>query len=318
MKTWQSLAWLCLLGRVALGKTGFKNFESVHEMPEGWEVVGSPDADMKLRFTIALAPVSSQRESYYPLNRPQSHMKTSGLHLIERILFGRADLEQEKQGGLEETLRKVSDPKSPQYGLYLGKEEVDALLTPSPAGVKAVLNWLNQSTIQETDIRLHGQWIDFLATPQQADNMMDANFLIYQSLVDNNISSVRTRQVSLPQDVIPYVNMIHPTTYFTPVKPHQPEIQSFRVDTTTEPDASCNTKITPKCLRDLYRIRGVTPNPKTSGFIGVAGFLGEYPAQSDLTQFLEELSEAGRGASYTSSTLLGKICLRLACLLSIS
>lgn len=178
-------------------------------------------------------------------------------------------------------------------------------MKPTSQGINVVMDWLNQSSIHRSDIRIHGEWIDFVATARQADEMMDAEFLSYRSLVDTKTTNIRTRQVSLPQDVITYVKLIHPTTHFEPTKPRQPEIQSFRVADTNEPDASCSRSITPKCLRDLYHIRGVTPDPSKSGFIGVAGFLGEYPAQSDLTQFLQEYAEGVQDAKYTSSSHLG-------------
>jgi tripeptidyl-peptidase-1 len=179
-------------------------------------------------------------------------------------------------------------------------------LKPSREGVKAVIDWLKQSEIQQDDIRTNGAWINFVATARQADEMMGANFLAYRSLVDGETTNIRTRQVSLPPEVFKSVKLIHPTTHFAPIKPRKPEIQSLRVDDINEPDASCSKTITPKCLRDLYHIQGVIPDPAKSGFIGVPGFLGEFPAQSDLTQFMKENAAAGEAANYTSSTLLGQ------------
>jgi hypothetical protein len=58
MRIWQNLASLCLLGQCFVSaKTGLESFESVSEIPEGWEVVGSPDANERLQFNVLLAPV---------------------------------------------------------------------------------------------------------------------------------------------------------------------------------------------------------------------------------------------------------------------
>jgi tripeptidyl-peptidase-1 len=189
--------------------------------------------------------------------------------------------------------------------MHLSKGEVEALSRPVPGATKTVIDWLQQSGVQSDDVEIHGEWIHFSATVQNADEMMNAKFLTYQNLIDGEITITRTREVSLPQNILQLVNLIHPTTHFTSIKSQQPEIKSYVVNDGNEVDASCKTIITPKCLRDLYNIKGITPDPKTSGFIAVAGFLGEYPAQADLAQFAKEFAPWGLDANFTSSLHLG-------------
>jgi tripeptidyl-peptidase-1 len=207
---------------------------------------------------------------------------------------------------LEKTLRAISDPEDSQYGIHLGKDELAEIVKPSTEGKDAVLNWLRTSTISANEIQVEREWINFAATIQQANNMMHATFLNYQSTTDDSIFVTRTNQVYVPQDVFPYIKLIHPTTHFTQPRLQQPQMRSFSTDDTKDTDPSCKTAITPKCLRDLYNIKGVTPDPARSGFIGVAGFLGEYPLRTDLTQFVKENAEWAQSANYTSSVLYGK------------
>jgi len=60
MQLWQNLVCLGLWGQaLSLAiSTDMKVFESLSGIPDGWEVAGTPLADIRLRFRIALAPVS--------------------------------------------------------------------------------------------------------------------------------------------------------------------------------------------------------------------------------------------------------------------
>jgi hypothetical protein len=66
MREWQNLAWLglggCAFG-LSIGST-MKTFDSLHAIPEGWKEAGTPDAEIKLQFRIALAPVSFTFSSF--------------------------------------------------------------------------------------------------------------------------------------------------------------------------------------------------------------------------------------------------------------
>lgn len=212
------------------------------------------------------------------------------------------DIKQEKKGLLEKTLREVSDPKGPRYGRYLSQDELQAIMKPSAAGEKAVLDWLKDSAIQQEDIRINGNWISFSATTEQANELMDTNFLTYRSTSMDDVTIVRTRTVFLPQSILPYVQLVHPTTQFSRVRHRGSPIDPFQRATVKETAVACDRSTTPKCLRDLYKIEGVIPDEK-SGFIGVAGFLDEYPSHSDLDVMISKTAPWAKGASYTSYAL---------------
>lgn len=130
---------------------------------------------------------------------------------------------------------------------------------------------------------------------------MDTEFLAYKS-TSQDLAIVRTRNVFLPQSIMQYVQMIHPTTHFSTKEPQPSPVQSF-LRAAVKAAVPCEKSTTPQCLRDLYKIGGVVPSKDTSGFIGIAGFLDEYPSHSDLDSMIAKTSPWAKGANYTSYSL---------------
>lgn len=81
--------------------------------------------------------------------------------------------------------------------------------------------------------------------------------------------------------------MIQPTTRFGQVRPQslqidhvfeQGEVAGFAQEAAKIPTqqlnvTSCNTTITPECLRALYKVGETQANPNAPGFFAVNGFL---------------------------------------------
>lgn len=203
---------------------------------------------------------------------------------------------------LEQTIRQVSDPSSPQYGRYLSRDQLYDIMKPPVVAEKAVLDWLKAAGIEKQEN--NGNWISFTCTVKQADDLMDARFLTYRSTSKQDLTIVRTRDVFLPQNIVHYVQLIHPTTHFSKVRDHVNSMEFLQRTVDDNSAVSCDALTTPTCLRDLYRIGGVVPDAQ-SGFIGIAGFLGEYPAHSDLDIMIAKTAPWAKGANYTSYSLKG-------------
>lgn len=151
---------------------------------------------------------------------------------------------------------------------------------------------------------MNGNWISFSSTAQEADYLMDTEFLTYRSTTsEQDLAIVRTRNVFLPQSIMQYVQMIHPTTHFSTKAPQPNPVQLFSRVETKKVAVPCEKSTTPQCLRDLYKIVGVVPNKDTSGFVGIAGFLDEYPSHSDLDSMIAKTSPWAKDANYTSYSL---------------
>lgn len=58
---------------------------------------------------------------------------------------------------------------------------------------------------------------------------------------------------------------------------------------TASAPASCDSIVTPACLQDLYGIPSTMSTEQSKNGIGIAGYVGQYASDSDLTRFLTNL-----------------------------
>jgi tripeptidyl-peptidase-1 len=63
-------------------------------------------------------------------------------------------------------------------------------------------------------------------------------------------------------------------------------------------DPSCNTTITPSCLKQLYNATGVTPSAHVDNSIGINGFLGQFANKQDLQSFYTALVPEALNSSF--------------------
>lgn len=219
---------------------------------------------------------------------------------------------QPNQDLFEQQFQDISNPDSANYGKHFTRDELKALLRPSNEASRAVINWLKASGVQDADIEDDGEWIKFAADINQVEAMLDTKFNLYQSIVKPSISKIRTLQYSLPQELLQYIDLVTPTTRFAQIKPQGNEVHDKEIigDIATIAsavnDTACNVTITPTCLRDLYNIKGFTPNPKQCGFIGVSGFLEQYAQYGDLAQWQPTYAPWATEANFTWTSINGK------------
>ena len=107
---------------------------------------------------------------------------------------------------------------------------------------------------------------------------------------------VRAMSYSLPRELHSHIGVVTPTTYFgtmrsmratnflqpnskpVPVSAIAPESNSINA----VPPTSCNTKITPSCLRTLYNTASYVVAGGSNNTLGVTGYLQEYANKADL------------------------------------
>lgn len=58
----------------------------------------------------------------------------------------------------EQTLYDISSPSHASYGKHMKRDELKALLRPQPEATGAVLRWLEESGIPESNIVDDGEW----------------------------------------------------------------------------------------------------------------------------------------------------------------
>ncbi|PPJ59300.1 hypothetical protein CBER1_04225 [Cercospora berteroae] len=212
----------------------------------------------------------------------------STIHL--QIALSYSNLDQ-----LESRLKEVSVPGSPQYGQYLDLEEINKLFYPSKESAEVVTDWLKDNGATSISSDGHTIWLE--TTIELANKMLSANFQLY---TDDFEDKLRTSQYSLPDDMIPYVDFVSPTTYFGGPKAHE---QADRQEPSTNDDEweqSClrlfavqnrdnqieeMALLTPTCLQKLYNIGDYQADPRSGSNVGFGNFLNQSTSYSDLEQF---------------------------------
>jgi tripeptidyl-peptidase-1 len=86
-------------------------------------------------------------------------------------------------------------------------------VAPRPETVKIVKDWLASAGIQTTKLSQAGDWIGFAPTVQQANELFDADFTIYEHSATGS-QQIRTLSYSLPASLRSHVNLVHPTTSY--------------------------------------------------------------------------------------------------------
>ena len=246
--------------------------EELRHVPEGWNSVGVPDSSRSLHFRIAMT--------------------------------------QSKDGLFEQTLLDISTPGHSRYGKHLKREELKDILRPTPQATSAVMDWLETAGIY--NIEENGEWINFVTTTAQAESLLDTRFAIYRHEL-SNIDKVRTLRYSVPDDLHRYIDMIQPTTRFGDVRPQGSQVLDVKRLSKAQSkiaaaNSSCDTAITPDCLKQLYSIptQGVQlKDNETSGFAAFTNYLEEYPRYADLATFENKYAPYANGENFTWTGING-------------
>lgn len=221
-------------------------------VPAGWTLAGTPDEDSLQTFTLALT-----------------------MQNIDQ---------------LESELLDVSTPGSANYGQHWDDDAVSSFFAPSSDALSDVTSWLENAGV--SDYTVDGAFVDFAATVDTANSLLNAS---YQQFTNNGTTKLRTLSYSLPSSVDEHIVLVDPGLYIgrstafapTPSKKTMPVVKSKRLATNTTVDASCQTAITPACLKELYNVGNYTPQASSGSTVGFGSFLGESALYSDLFDFEE-------------------------------
>ncbi|PIA98116.1 Tripeptidyl-peptidase sed4 [Cercospora beticola] len=238
--------------------------------------------------TLAAIHEQLSRLPYGWKESSQSVPDNSTIHL--QIALSYSNLDQ-----LESRLKEISDPGSSQYGQYLDLEDINKLFAPSKESAEVVTNWLKNNGA--TSITSDGHTVCFETTIELANKMLSANFQLY---TDDFEDKLRTSQYSLPDDLIPYIDFVSPTTYFGSPKAHGiryrevPPIyddawqesctRTFTIQTRDREMLSVDL-LTLSCLRKHYNIGDYQADPHSGSNVGFGNFLNQSASYSDLEQF---------------------------------
>lgn len=186
-------------------------------------------------------------------------------------------LEMEHIDSLESELSKVSDPKSPKYGLHWDKAEVHQNFAPSLETTSATLDWLAESGVY--NYSLDWIFIDFSTDVATADRLLNASFHYYTNGVTTQL---RTESYSVPDKLQQIVQLISPGVYLGLPNVLQPSIQRSVMSRTENP---CLQAISPLCLKQMYNMTDYKPSTTSGSTIGFSSFLNQSALYQDLFEF---------------------------------
>ncbi|EIW59803.1 subtilisin-like protein, partial [Trametes versicolor FP-101664 SS1] len=235
----------------------------------------------------------------------------------------RIGLKQDKFDELVTSLYEVSDPAHERYGQHLSKEEVAALVAPHPDSVDLVEEWLSAHGLDvASSQRSHaGDFVTIRVSVAQAEKMLGTQYNVYRHGKSDDYV-IRTMNYSLPNVLHEHVTVVAPTTYFSTMKSMKATSFVQEDGPTIESDAefahllkgpsslatvptSCNTVITPACLRALYNTTTYVPKATAKNSLGVAGYLEEFANRADLQTFFSRFRTDAVGGTFTTVRVNG-------------
>ncbi|KAJ5375948.1 hypothetical protein N7509_012834 [Penicillium cosmopolitanum] len=257
-----SLAVISLLASTAAADV----FESLPGIPDGWRYSRTPSANQPIKLNFGLTQ--------------------EGLHEFENALLD------------------MSTPGHRDYGKHFqSHDEMKRMLQPSDDSLHSVQNWLESAGVK--DVQRDADWLTVHTTVEKANDLLHANFQYYVNR-HKHVERLRTLEYSLPKAVVPHVNVVSPTTRFGQLKPNRATIHSkakaadeaFR-QAALSPSASCDTAITPECLKSIYNVGDYKPQNDNGNKVAFASYLEQYARYEDLALFEKNLAPYANGDNFT-------------------
>ncbi|KAJ7163455.1 tripeptidyl peptidase A [Mycena crocata] len=214
---------------------------------------------------------------------------------------------------LEALLKNTSDPSHPSYGNHLSKERVHALSTPSNDTLEIVQTWLATHGATSVKWSASQDWVSAAVPVSAAERMLSTRFGVFEHARSGH-RVVRALSYSLPTDLLPHIDFVHPTTAFLDPLRHgvgrfsaeTDELAARRSQLEKRPVVlnqsdfpSCVAVVDPPCVRKLYNIGNYTPDASLKNRIGVAGYLNIWARADSMTLYLNDYIPESIGSNYT-------------------
>ena len=242
----------------------------------------------------------------------------SNLHRGDEILMEVSDPESKKYGKhltAEEVIRCPSLARTARLILA----QIIELFAPAQESIDAVHNWLVSSGIESSRIALSRgrNWLNVNASITEVEALLKAEYKVYEHSTGQK--HIACEEYSVPQNVSQHIDLIMPTVHFDTkivgdpkqrikkrdpqaFKPGSSENNGFLpkkgptilgpgadADVAPQPFAltTCNTQITPDCLRALYNF---TNGTLAKSSYAVVEYTPQAYLQTDLNLFYSNLA----------------------------
>lgn len=140
-----------------------------------------------------------------------------------------------KQPGLQELrarLDEISNPSHQDYGLHVSRDLLNRYQAVSPTAIQEVVSWLEDHGISK--FRVEDTWIRFNATVGQVEKLLDCKMSTYER--DGTSPAVyRSKQYSLPQELLDSVDYVYPVTQFLTSKQSKKSFASDSIERRSQP-----------------------------------------------------------------------------------
>ncbi|RDW67256.1 S53 family peptidase [Aspergillus mulundensis] len=252
-------------------------FESLNAVPDGWRYDSTPSANQPLRLRIAL--------------------------------------KQHNVAGFEQALLDMSTPGHASYGQHFASyDEMKELLLPTDEASTSVKDWLSAAGVEyEQD----ADWINFRTTVDQANSLLDADFLWYTATdaSGKDTRALRTLSYGVPDAIASHIEMIQPTTRFGGMHANKATVRAKPIFLETNRQLinavssgsldHCDSAITPSCLADLYNTEGYKASNTSGSKVAFASFLEEYARYDDLAEFEQTYAPSAIGQNFSVVSIHG-------------
>ncbi|KAL1975119.1 hypothetical protein VTN31DRAFT_3511 [Thermomyces dupontii] len=217
----------------------------------------------------------------------------------------RLGLQQENSEQLEQLALSVATPGHELYRKHLKRDEIKKFVRPSAAVSKKVLAWLRDEGVPDDRIQDDGAWVKLTVPVSTAEKLLNTEFYVFQN-EGTGAEQIRTLEYSVPRDIHSSVKFIQPTTHFSRLGP-----QLRRVVPLEKPPhlkinlEDCNQKVTPDCLKKLYKIGDYVAPEDPRNRIGISGYLEQFARYADFEEFLETYAPDRTDANFTVVSING-------------
>ncbi|KAK3367586.1 peptidase S8/S53 domain-containing protein [Podospora didyma] len=197
-----------------------------------------------------------------------------------------------------ETLLRISDPASPEYGQHLSVKDVARMFEPEPSAVSDVVKWLEESGIDKNHVNLsHGSDRLLLSlSVQEAALLLETTFY-HQTHQVTGQERIFCQHYHIPKPLAGHIDYIlaassPPMAHRqTPRHTHQQQVglnQEQSVASSAPLPSNCFQQTSLSCLRNLYKIpQNVPPHPNNSFGIFEPSWISWLP--EDLDQFFGKM-----------------------------
>ena len=192
-----------------------------------------------------------------------------------------------------ETLLRISDPTSPDYGQHLSAEDVARMFEPKPDAISDVVKWLGESRIDKSHVNFSygGDRLSLNLSVQEATLLLGTTFY-HQTHQETGQEQIACQYYHIPESLAGSIDYILASSTVPTHQqiPRQQVVLNAEVTALTPLPLNCLTQTTLSCLRNLYRIpEDVLPHPNNSFGIFEPSWQSWLP--EDLDEFFGRLQK---------------------------